>query len=77
MLDNKRVKIYSSRIGNSDKKAKVGQIINIYEDGLGVKTKDGEIIITELQFEGKKRSSVKEYLNGVQNKNDLLLKRFL
>ena len=76
LLDNKRVKIYSSRIGNSSNKGKIGEIINVYDDGIGVKTKDGELIIIELQFEGKKKTTVKDYLNGVQNKNELLGKIF-
>ena len=76
LLDNKRVKLYISRIGESNKDGKIGEIINIYSDGLGIKTKDGEIVIEELQFEGKKKTSVKEYLNGIQNKNELLGKVF-
>ena len=64
--------MYNSRIGSSNKSGTIGEIINIYNDGMGIKTKDGEIIITELQFEGKKKTTVKEYLNGVQNKDELL-----
>lgn len=75
LLDNKRVKLYNSRIGNSNK-GNVGEIINIYEDGIGIKTLDGEIIITELQFEGKTKVLVKDYLNGLQNKELLLGKVF-
>ena len=75
-LDNKKIKVYSSQIGDSKIEAKPGEIINIYKDSIGVKTKDGEIKITELQFEGKKRILVKDFLNGVQNKNDLIGKVF-
>ena len=75
LLDEKRVKLFNSRIGNKTN-GSIGEIINIYPDGLGVRTSDGEIIITELQFEGKKRTSVKDYLNGIQNKNELLGKKF-
>ena len=75
-LDGKRVKLYSSKVGNSNKGSIIGEIINIYDDGIGVRTLDGEIIITELQFEGKKKTSTKEYLNGVQDKNYLLGKIF-
>lgn len=75
LLDNKRVKLYNSRIGNSNT-GNVGEIINIYEDGIGIKTLDGEIIITELQFEGKTKVLVKDYLNGLQNKELLLGKVF-
>ncbi len=64
-LDKKIVKIYSSRISESFFTTKKdGEIGKIYEDGIGVSTKDGEIIITELQFEGKKRMKVREFFHG-------------
>ena len=75
-FEDKKVKIYMSKIGASDKKGKPGEIINVYSDSLGVKTIDGEILITSLQFEGKRRVDVKDYLNGIQNKNELLGKAF-
>ena len=75
VLDNKRVKLYNSRIGTKTN-GSIGEIISIYEDRIGIKTLDGEIIITELQFEGKKKVLVKDYLNGLQNKEELLGKAF-
>ena len=47
----------------------------VYSDGIGVSTHDGEIIITELQFAGKRKMSVKEYFNGV-DKESLIGKVF-
>lgn len=41
-----------------------GTIVKIFKDALGVKCLDGIYLITELQVEGKKRMTVKEYLNG-------------
>lgn len=76
VLDDKKVKIYESKIGSSNKNGQIGEIINIYKDSIGVKTFDGEILITELQFEGKKRVFVKDYLNGLQDKNSILGKMF-
>ena len=70
-LDDKRVKIFNSRIGTSTK-GNPGEIINIYEDGIGVRTKDSEIILTDIQLEGKTRELVKSYLNGIQDKNKLI-----
>ena len=75
-LDDKKVKIFSSNLGNSTKEGKFGEIINIYNDSLGIKTKDGEILIKEIQLEGKKRVFVKDYLNGIQDKNSLIGKVF-
>lgn len=76
-LDNKKVKIYESKIGNSKKDGLPGEIINIYNDSIGVKTNNGEILITSLQFEGKKRVSTKDYLNGLQDKNNIIGKKFI
>ena len=74
-LDNKVVKLYKSEIGKSNSNETPGTIIKLYDDGLGVKTKDGEIIIKELQFEGKKRMLVSNYLNGT-DKTKLIGKIF-
>ena len=74
-LDNKRVKIFGSRIGTSTK-GNPGEIINIYDDGIGVRTNDSEIILTDIQVEGKTRELVKNYLNGIQDKNSLIGKKF-
>lgn len=76
-LDDKKVKIYSSKVGTSSKYGETGEIINIYNDAIGVKTLDGEILITELQFEGKKRVSVKDYLNGLHDKKSIIGKNFI
>lgn len=76
MLDGVVVKIYNSRISESFfTTRKNGEIGKVYDDGIGVSTNDGEIIITELQFAGKRRMTVKEYLNG-KNKEDLIGKVF-
>lgn len=76
ILDDKKVKIYEAKIGNSNKDGKVGEIIEINKDSIGVKTLDGEILITKLQFEGKKMVDVKSYLNGLQDKNSIIGKIF-
>lgn len=74
ILDNEEIKIYSARRGEKIGSIN-GQIICIYKDGIGVATKDGEIIITKIQAPGKKKMLVKDYLNGV-NKDSLVGKIF-
>lgn len=71
LLDGVEVKIYDSYIGNKKYAANTGKICNIYKDGLGVCTRDGEIVITDIKISGKKRMKIKDYLNGV--KGDTLL----
>lgn len=70
-LDGKRVKVWASRIG-SDKTTKPGEIINIYKDGIGVSTSNGEVVLTEIQLEGKKKMSTEAFLNGLQDKKSLI-----
>jgi methionyl-tRNA formyltransferase len=75
-LDGKVFKVYSSRISDKNPSGDNGEITNIYSDGIGIKTSDGEIIITEIKEEGKNRILVKDYLNGIHDKDSLLHKIF-
>lgn len=66
------MKIYDAKISDSFFTTKrIGEIGRVYSDGFGVCTKDGEIIITEIQISGKKKMKVKDYFNGF-DKNSLL-----
>ena len=75
ILDNKRVKIYKSRIEKDNSNFLPGTIIEV-KNGIKVKTLTDSIVIEELKFEGKKEMTAKEFLNGVK-KEDLLNKKFL
>ena len=76
LLEGKVVKIYEARISDSFFTTKKnGEVGKIYEDGIGIGTKDGEIIVTKLQPDGKRKMLAKEYLNGV-HEEDLLGKVF-
>ncbi len=66
----KTVKIWSGQVHQCENAIKHhahqdnGTIVKIFKDAIGVKVNDGVYLITELQIEGKKRMSVKDYLNG-------------
>lgn len=73
IFEGKRMKIWASRISNYADPFKInGQILNVYEDGIGVKVSNGEIVITELQIEGKRKMKTIEYLNGLQDKTSII-----
>lgn len=73
MLDSKRIKIWKCYMSDNNFTGLLdGQITNIYNDGIGVKVSNGEIVITELQPEGKKKMSAQSYINGLQNKEELI-----
>jgi len=59
------LKIYQARFekGNNDINT-MGIISKISKDGIYVNVKDGYVIIEELQFPGKKRLTVQQYLVG-------------
>ena len=76
ILDNKVVKIYSSRMSDHiHPNKKNGEIVKIYDDGIGISTSHSEIVITDIKIEGKNKMSVKQYLNG-KNADELLGKIF-
>lgn len=74
-LDDKNIKLWLSKIGNRKYDEKPGTIVNLDKLGMEVVTKDGSIIITELQVPGKKKMNIKDFINGVK-KEDYLNKVF-
>ena len=75
-LDGKIIKIYSSKIkDNIYTSKKNGEIVRVYDDGIGISTSDSEIILLEIKPEGKRKMTVKEYLNGI-DKDKLMGKVF-
>ena len=65
-LNGEIIKICESRIGESTK-GEAGTITNLYNDGIGIKCSDKEIIITRLKPSGKKEMNARDYLNGKRN----------
>lgn len=63
LLDDKILKIWNAKIISGNSNEENGKIINL-EDGIHVKAKDGYIVITSLQLEGKKKLDYKEFING-------------
>lgn len=65
-LQGRRLKVWSSIItDNHYSNLLDGEITKIYKKGIGVKVSDGEIILIEVQPEGKKRMSALSFANGV------------
>lgn len=62
-LDGKLLHIYDSSVIDCNTDAKPGEVIAI-SDGIIVATGSGKICVKELQLEGKKRLSFKDFLNG-------------
>lgn len=67
-LDGKIIKVYECYTKDRIFKNKQnGEITNIYKDGFGVKVKDGEVIITKVKPEGKRKMNCRDYINGMKS----------
>ena len=77
ILDGEEIKIYEAMIGENIYTEKSnGEIVTLYKDGIGVKVSDGEIILKTIKPSGNKKMSVKDYLNGFKERNNLIGKVF-
>lgn len=75
ILDDKNVKLWMCKINDKVYDKTPGTIVNLSKEGMEVVTKDGSILITELQLPGKKKMSIKDFVNG-NKKEDYLNKLF-
>jgi len=67
IINGKRLKIYSSIILDSlHENTKCGKIIICNKNKLAVQTGKGLLDIREVQFEGKKRMKIEEFLRGTK-----------
>ncbi len=66
ILDGKNLKLWSSKITLNTYDKIPGEIVNLDKNGLEVVTKDGSILITELQLPGKKKMNIKNFINGIK-----------
>jgi len=64
MFRGKRIKFFSSRLTEGANAGTPGLVATITEDGFTVQTGQGLLEILEVQMEGKKRISSREFLKG-------------
>ena len=72
IIDDQEMKVYKVRI--TDRvfmEKKNGEITQIYKDGIGVATKDGEIVLLDIKPFGKTRMLARDFLTGI-NKEELI-----
>lgn len=74
IYDNKILKVWKCyETDNTFTNLMNGQVTQIYKDGFGVKVSNGEVVFTEVQLEGKGRTSGADFVNGHQD----IVKRIL
>ena len=68
------IKVHRAEISKENPDENVGTIFKVSDDAIFVKTIDGSIKLLEIQFSGKKRVLVKDYLRGNSIKVGEILK---
>lgn len=73
MFDGKILKVWESyQTDNVYTNLVDGQITKIYNDGIGVKVSNGEIVLTIVQPEGKAKMKATDFANGVSGKEPIV-----
>jgi methionyl-tRNA formyltransferase len=62
--ENKRLKIHRAEILEGKRSAEPGTVTEIIEEGIEVACTNGALLLTELQLEGGRRLSAKDFLKG-------------
>lgn len=65
---NKTLKIWKAEVREGGNPADAGTAVSLGKNSFGIQTKDGILVPTELQLEGKKRMTTEAFLCGVQIK---------
>lgn len=65
-LDGKRMKIYQAVVASCSKSGRIGEIVAVDADSFYVACGEGVLRVLEIGIEGKKRSLVRDYLNGLK-----------
>ncbi len=73
LYNSKKVKLFESKIHETDYQGSPGKIIGLNKSDLLIETKNGILSISKIQFPGKKAMSGKDAFNGnLISENDIL-----
>ncbi len=77
ILEGKRIKVWECKMSDKHYSHLLdGKITAFYEEGIGVKVSNGEIILTVIQPEGKPKMKASDFIHGIQKKEEFLTKSF-
>ena len=64
-ISGKNLKDLGATVKEGGDPSKAGTIVNVTKHSFGIQTKDGILVPTEIQLEGKKRMTAEAFLCGV------------
>ena len=68
-----RFKVIGAKALDNDLCAECGEIVDVSKDGILVACKKGSLLITDVQFEGKKKMPVSEFIKGNEIEKGIIL----
>ena len=69
IFEGKILKVWEAYITENYPVGFNGEITNIYNDGIGVKVSNGEVVFKVVQPEGKNKMDAISFINGLRDKN--------
>ena len=73
MIDGKRLKIFEAKMTKGINYKEVGKIINLSKTCFEVTCLSGSLKVYEVQIEGKRRMSSKDFMIGISNLENVIL----
>ena len=73
MIDGKRLKIFEAKMTKGVNYKEVGKIINLSKTFFEVTCLSGSLKVYEVQIEGKRRMSSKDFMIGISNLENVIL----
>lgn len=74
-LHGKTLKLWRAKVSDKAYEGAYGEVVAVDKDSFTVKTKDGALVVEELQLEGKKRMDAGAFLRGYSIQKGELLTR--
>ena len=72
--NEQRMRIFCAKAATDNTDAECGTILGASTDGIKIKCAGGAVVATQIQFDGKKRMAVSEYLKGNRIDSGVILK---
>lgn len=63
-LGKTKIKLFNAHVLNNKSTMKPGTIVDINKNGITIATNDFDLLVCDVQIEGKKRVAVKDIING-------------
>ena len=65
VINGLKIKLYEVAYNQENITSNIGQITKVTKEGVYIQTKNGLIILKEIQLQGKKRMKINNFMNGI------------